>query len=83
MDRWPVVHGRLRSSAAKGLVGALAGWRFRVPNLVVRGPKGGGLLEESHREVGWWWGARDLAGDETTRRRRNELWWQGKWGAEE
>jgi hypothetical protein len=47
------------------LTGAHAGRRFRVPNLVASGPKGGGLLGESHREVEWQQGARDLAGSET------------------
>jgi hypothetical protein len=73
VDRWPVVHGGLRAAVAKGLIGAHAGWCFQVPNLTVRGPKGGGLLGESHHEVGWWWGAHDLAGDETIRPWWNEL----------
>jgi hypothetical protein len=50
-----------------GQAGAHVGWHFRAPNLTARGPKGGGLLGESHREVGWWWGARDLADDEDTK----------------
>jgi hypothetical protein len=73
MDWSPAVHGGLRTAAAKGLVGAHARQHFRVPNLATRGPKGGGLLGESHHEVGWWWGTRDSAGDETLKRRWNEL----------
>jgi hypothetical protein len=68
-----MVHGGLWAAAAKGLTGAHTGQRFWVPNLAVRGTKGGGLLVESHCEDGWWWGARNLAGDETIRRRQNEL----------
>jgi hypothetical protein len=68
-----VVHGGLWA-AAKGLTGAHVERCFRAPNLAMRGPKEGGLLGESHHEVGRWWGARDLAGDETIRRRRNDLW---------
>jgi hypothetical protein len=72
-SRGPVVQGGIRATAAKGLAGAHAGWHFWAPNLTARGPKGGGLLRESHRKVGWWWGARDLAGDETLKQRRNKL----------
>jgi hypothetical protein len=68
-----VVHGGLRAAAAKGLARAHAGRHFCAPNLTTRGSKGGGLLGESHREVGWWGGTRDLAGDETIKRRWNEL----------
>jgi hypothetical protein len=69
-----VVHGGLWAAAAKGHAGAHTRRCFWAPNLAVRGPKEGGLLGESHREVGWWWGAHDLGGDETIRRRWNELW---------
>jgi hypothetical protein len=74
VDRSPVVHRGLRVAAAKEQAGAHVGWHFRAPNLTARGPKGGGLLGESHREVGWWWGARNMADDETLTRRWNELW---------
>jgi hypothetical protein len=60
-------------AAAKGQAGAHVGWHFRAPNLTASGPKGEGLLGESHHEVGWWWGARDLADDETLTWRWNEL----------
>jgi hypothetical protein len=40
------------AAAAKGLTEAHAGRHFWAPNLTARGPKGGGLLRESHREVG-------------------------------
>jgi hypothetical protein len=73
MDWWPVVHGGLRAAAAKGLTGAHAERRFRASNPIMRGSKGGGLLQESHHKDGWWWGARDLAGDETIKW-RNEVW---------
>jgi hypothetical protein len=68
-----MVHHGLWVVAAKGQAGAHVGWHFRALNLTARGPKGGGLLGESHREVGWWWGARNLADDETLTRQRNEL----------
>jgi hypothetical protein len=57
VDRWPVVHGELRAAVAKGLTGAHAGQHFWEPNLAAKGPKGGRLLGESHREGGWWEGA--------------------------
>jgi hypothetical protein len=45
----------------------------------VGGPKGGGLLEDSDRMVGWRWGTRDLAGNKMIKRWRNELRWGGTW----
>jgi hypothetical protein len=64
----------VHQSHGLGLTGAHAEQHFWAPNLAVRGPKGGGLLGESHHEGGWWeGGTHDLAGDETIKRQRNEL----------
>jgi hypothetical protein len=59
------------------LTGVWAHRCYRGSELDAGGPKGGVLLEDSDREVGWRRGARDLVGNEMIKRRWNELQWGG------
>jgi hypothetical protein len=52
---------------------------YRSSELDAGGPKGGGLLRDSDREVRWRQGARDLGDNEMIKRRWNELQRSGTW----